>query len=124
MLRDHEHNPKIKGCDIIIDVYNEAGEHVRTIVDTKVDAFAGSMELPDGDKAYNVTMVPIRLTGVEAVWSEGEGSTIFIWDCKNDSGERVGPGRYRIEARQSDRHGHIGNITRNIEILSKASRAM
>lgn len=124
MLRDHEHNPRAKACDTIVDIYDENGNHIRTIADAKADSFAQSIDLPDGDKAYNISMVPIKLPGVETVWTEGEGSTIFVWDCKDEKGERVIPGNYRIEVRQSDRFGHMGIVTHNIEIISKSSRAM
>ena len=122
MLNFREAGVKAKAYSLRIIVINEYGDAVRNVADTKVDSFASAADLPDGVRVSNAGVVPIHLPGVEAVWTEGDGETTFVWDCKDEKGERVKPGIYYIELDQEDRFCHKNRITKVIWVTeSKAA---
>jgi len=112
MLNSHEPELKAKVFSMKVIVINDCGDLIRTVTDTKVDAFASAADLPDGVRVPIDGVVPIHVPGVEAVWAEGEGGTTFIWDCRDEKGNRVKPGIYYIELNQEDRFCHKNRITK------------
>jgi hypothetical protein len=119
MLRTHENNPKAKAVDTNIKIYDRENELIRIVGNAKLDGFADEVDLPDGIQAYNIAMVPIRIKGAEAVWTEGEGETIFVWDCRNELGEPVKQGVYRIDVKQADAFGNVNTVSAAVSIKEK-----
>ncbi len=114
----HEMVVKAKAYYLIIRVINEDGEFIRTVADTKVDSFAVSVDLPDGMQIESPGIVPIYIPGVEAIWTEGEHETTFIWDGKDEKGSAVKPGIYYIEVDQHDNGKRKNRITKVVKVLS------
>lgn len=122
MLSQRDSFPKAKAVVTNVEVYDESNNLIRVVANAKMDGFAEEVDLPDGSYAKNMDMVPVRIKGVEAVWTEGEGETVFIWDCRNELGEAVKQGVYRIDIKQADSFGRVKTVSRVINI--KDIRAM
>lgn len=119
MLRQHERNAKAKAVNSNIEVYDGNNELVRVIASAMLDGFADDIDLPDGSEAYNIDIIPVRVRGVEAAWTEGAGETFFVWDCRNEMGEPVKQGVYRVDLKQSDSFGRISTVSAVISIKEK-----
>jgi len=118
MLRTCERIPKAKAVETNIEVYDEKNDLIRIVANARLDGFAAEVDLPGSYEAYNMDMVLFRINGVEAAWSEGDGGTVFVWDCRNELGEPVKQGAYRIDIKQSDSFGNSNLISRVIKIKS------
>jgi len=116
MLRTHEKVPKAKAIETNVEIYDWNNNLVRLVASAGLDGFVDAIDLPDGLEAYNIDMIPIRLKGVEAAWTEGDGETVFVWDCRNELGEPVKQGVYRIDISQRDAFGHEKRISESISI--------
>jgi len=120
MLRTHENNPKAKAVETNIEIYDGNNDLVRMVANARMDGFADDVDLPDGLQVYNTGMVPIRIKGVEAAWTEGDGETIFVWDCRNALGEPVKQGVYRIDIKQADAFGNASMVSAVVSIKDAA----
>ena len=116
MLRTEENRIKAKVCLMSIKVYDNVGQHVRTVSEAKTDVFAEEAELIGAESACKEGIVPIHISGVETPWTEGDGETTFIWDCKNERGYRVEPGVFNIEILQTDRYGNNHKLVKTLKI--------
>ena len=116
MLRTDETRIKAKVCVMDIKVYNDAGQYIRTVTHAQTDIFAEDADLIGLDKACRDGILPIHIAGVETPWTEGDGETTFIWDCKNERGERVPDGAYRIEIAQTDKYGNTNKVVKPLNL--------
>jgi hypothetical protein len=119
MLRTHENNPRAKAVETNIEVYDDKNNLIRVVANARMDGFADEVELPDGAEVYNLEIVPVVIKGVETAWTEGEGETVFVWDCRNELGEPVKQGLYRLDIKQADSFGSSNLISRIINIKEK-----
>jgi hypothetical protein len=59
----------------------------------------------------------ILIPGVEIPETQGQGSTMFSWEGKNDQGQFVETGPYFLKVEQADAYGHVTTITKDINIM-------
>lgn len=119
---EYNRPPEPKELQTNIEVYDEKNNLVRVITRAKARGRAGEVELPEGNTVMSADIVPVRVTGVEIESTKGDGETVFIWNCKSDSGEIVKEGRYRIDVKQDDGSGNLKSISCTVNITD--SRAM
>ena len=116
MLRTEENRIRAKACVMDIKVYDDAGQYIRTVTHAQTDIFAEDADLIGLERAGSDGIVPIHIAGVETPWTEGDGETTFIWDCKNERGERVPTGAYKIEIAQTDKYGNSNKVVKPMKL--------
>jgi hypothetical protein len=116
MLRYRDRIPKAKAVETSVEVYDGKNNLIRIVAIAQMDGFADEIELPDGNHVKRDEILPIIIRGVEAIWTEGDGNTVFVWDCRNEFGEMVAEGDYRIDIKQADSFGHNNLLSRNVHV--------
>ncbi|HRU40013.1 MAG TPA: FlgD immunoglobulin-like domain containing protein, partial [Candidatus Goldiibacteriota bacterium] len=105
---------------LVLEVYNEAGEKVKTLADTGV---AGDMSevllMASGKEAYafNASSGPLTVffPGLDA--NSQAGGVSFAWDGRADNGQNAGQGVYHIKATVTDSYGHVNTKVMNVQLL-------
>jgi len=108
---------------LLIGVYNEAGELVRTIVNSPASgAMSGAVFSING--AINVTtLIPgqtaisIYMPGIEIPSTLGSAGTFFSWDGKTDGGQPASSGNYYIQISQKDTYDHVITLIKDCSVL-------
>jgi flagellar hook assembly protein FlgD len=105
-----------------INVYNEAGEIVKTIASVPTNNLMTSASLTfngveTGNMLAGEGAFSIYIPGVETPYTCGTGSTGFVWEGENDQSQAIGPGAYYLKIEQTDPYGHVYSITKDINII-------
>ncbi len=105
-----------------IEIYNEAGEKVRTVINTRASDSIKNAILLEGENEANMIsndkLLKIKLPGIETPDTINNGESIFIWDTKNDNGQYVSNGNYYIKISEQDSYGHTDVLIKNIFVLN------
>jgi len=104
-----------------IDIYNEAGEKIRTLISTRASDILRSATLLENENEIEMIttdkQLKIKLEGIETPDTINQGQSIFIWNLKNDSGQFVKNGVYYIKISEKDSYGHTDLIIKSINVL-------
>jgi len=105
-----------------INIYNEAGEKVRTIVTVPTTKEMSIVEFNSPTGSDIVTPaggMEIKLLDLETPQTLGSGASAFYWDGKNDAGQVVNNGPYYMKLEQKDAYGHITTLTKEVQSLNR-----
>ncbi len=108
-----------------IEVYNEAGEKVKFIVQSPISGDVGDIAmLLNGitTTAFNpdTGKIELKFTGIQSPDQQGTGadhSISFFWDGASDSGQQLSPGLYYIKISTTDTYGHVNTRIESVQIL-------
>lgn len=108
---------------LILGVYNEAGELVRTIASSPVSQSMTAPIYSIGTDTNPTTLVPggtplsIYMPGITTPDNVGAVGTTFSWDGINDAGQPVSSGNYYIKITQRDTYDHTIVLIKEISVL-------
>lgn len=107
---------------ITINVYNSAGEVVKTVASMAANALITDAKLSvNGVETENMILgdgeMTIYLPGVESPATLGQGGSVFTWDGENDQAQDIPPGVYFMKVEEIDPYGHVHTITKQINAI-------
>jgi len=109
---------------LVIEAYNEAGEKVRLITETKItDTFSEIGILVNGVSTdiFNPSEGPLIIS-IPGIWTpEQMGPGIdrinIAWDGYNDNGQNINNGVYYIKISVTDEYGHSTTMIKDVQLL-------
>ncbi len=111
---------------LTIEVYNEAGEKVRVITETKItDRISDVLLVLNGVESNNLNRVfnpadeplKIKIPGLETPEQRGMGYIEFEWEGYNNNGQDIGNGVYYIKFTTEDGYGHSEVVIKDIMLV-------
>src|SRR5665213_566243 len=109
--------------NIMVNVYNSAGELIRTLYSSVADATGNSMtDVFLSSNIFRPTSAGPVTTGtpsqVSIVLNSNDGTAVtIIWDGTNNSGTIVTPGVYTVDCHWSEGSTNFQNITRSVIVM-------
>jgi len=114
---------------LTINLYNEAGELVRTVAHTRTSNLISTVgiyakNLNDPDTAYQETKnvatsqkMLLYFAGIETPGTVGLGYSDFYWYVDNDASQMLNSGMYYMKFEQKDEYGHTNIIVEEIHVI-------
>ena len=104
-----------------IEVYNEAGEKIKLLVQTgATDQVQKVVLLANGSDTttFSPQDGPLTISIPGTLTSDQLGGNVsYDWDGQNDSGQAIAPGVYYIKVSFTDSYDHVQTIIQNINVL-------
>jgi flagellar hook assembly protein FlgD len=109
--------------NIMVNIYNSAGELIRTLYSTVADSTGASMT--DVNLSANIfrptSAAPVTSgtpSQVNIVVNSSDGTAVTLtWDGTNNSGTDVTPGVYTVDCHWSEGSTNFQNITRSVIVI-------
>ena len=114
---------------LTINLYNEAGELVRSIAKTRTsdliggvgiyvkDVGASDTKYADTNNVATSQMMRLFFGGIETPDTVGMGYTDFYWYVDNDASQMLNSGMYYMKLEQKDEYGHTNIIVEEIHVI-------
>lgn len=109
---------------LIVEAYNEAGERVKLITNTKINAsISGFGTYVKGEAAtiFNPSDPGGNLLlNFPGIWTPDQMNVPgvdFAWDGSNDSGQDINQGVYFIKVSVTDEYGHVETIVKEVQLI-------
>lgn len=109
---------------LVIEAYNEAGEKVRLITETRITDIFSEIEMLAGgisNNIFNPSEGPLIIS-IPGIWTPeqmgpGVDRINIAWDGYNDNGQNVNNGVYYIKISVQDRYGHLQTTIKEVQLL-------
>jgi|GEM_PF-5680650 len=106
---------------LTIELYNEAGERVKTIVKTPFNGSIDNTELRNTGKDNSVCPADrelvIFIPDADIPGLQGSGGVAFTWNGTSDSGAEVLSGVYYVKTSIKDEYGHVFTKVTDIHVF-------
>ncbi len=107
---------------LVIGVYNEAGEQVKSLYFGDVKGGLEGSEIKiDGEEEKSVFMqdslLEIFLPGIEEAGSSDKDGMYISWDGKTAQGQPASQGVYYLQISRRDSYDHVDSVVKNFTIL-------
>ncbi len=111
---------------LTIEVYNEAGERVRFITETKITnrisdvlLVLNGIESDNLNRTFNPAeeSLKIKIPGLETPDQRDKGFIEFEWDGNNNNGQNIGNGVYYIKFTTQDGYGHSEVLIKDVMLV-------
>lgn len=107
---------------LVIEAYNEAGEKVKVIVNTKINTEISGFDTMVGNTVTAVfnpseTDLTLRFPGIWTDTILNVPYVDFSWDGKNANSQDVSQGVYYIKVMVTDNYGHMNTIVKEVQLL-------
>ncbi len=109
---------------LVIEAYNEAGEKVRLITDTRItNKFSKIEMLTNGTPGsiFNPSDGPLIIS-IPGIWTPeqmgpGVDRVNIAWDGYNDNGQNIDNGIYYVKISVIDEYGHVQTTIEDVQLL-------
>jgi len=112
---------------LTIEVYNEAGEKVRVLAETRISdrmnpdvlLVLNGIETNDWNRTFNPAegSLKIRIPNLETPEQRENGFIEFEWDGYNNNGQEIGNGVYYIKFTTQDGFGHSDVVIKDVMLV-------